>query len=342
MREASWRSRRQGMLEGVLSLVDSTTKISSMDFDAPDNNAHRVRAYQSGPIVFNSEKVDAGEGLNRESLTKSALSLDDSTKPRSLPNSDATENKAVKVYTGRGRGCWHSLEELEQRMTLEELGMDPENEGIISDLLRFVSDKEEFYKKADKDWKRGYLLYDSPGTDRSSLIAAMANRLEFDIYDLDLTGLTSISELTNVLVSIRNCSLIAIKDFDHWVGMLPNLKNESPMLFCKTSCSSIEICSDKFNELRLHMPDSPAWKSFEVLDSLPLGERSNSIRHLARRRTLTHKHCVRLKKSQDLLRSLQRDCSGGLAPQKRWNGDCGGGGGGGVGVGVVAIMVVVE
>ncbi|KAG5512849.1 hypothetical protein RHGRI_038676 [Rhododendron griersonianum] len=82
-------------------------------------------------------------------------------------------------------------------------------------------------------------------------------------------------------------------------------------LFQFTSCLS----SYKFNELRFHMSDSPAWKSFEVLDSLPLGERSNSIRYLARRRTLTHKHCVRLKKSQDLLRSLQRDCSGGLAPQ---------------------------
>ncbi|KAG5512898.1 hypothetical protein RHGRI_038722 [Rhododendron griersonianum] len=106
--------------------------------------------------------------------------------------------------------------ELEQRTTLEELGMDPENEGIISDLLRFVSDKEELYKEAGKDWKRGYLLYNSPGTDRSSLIATMANFLEFDICHLDLMGLTSISELMNVLVSIRNRSLIAIKDFDRW------------------------------------------------------------------------------------------------------------------------------
>ncbi|KAG5512852.1 hypothetical protein RHGRI_038678 [Rhododendron griersonianum] len=116
--------------------------------------------------------------------------------------------------------------ELEQRTTLEELGMDPENEGIISDLLRFVRDKEEFFKKAGKDWKRGYLFCDSPGTDRSSLIAAMANFLEFDIYHLDLTGLTSISELTNVLVSIRNRSLIAIQDFDQWAGKLPDFKTE--------------------------------------------------------------------------------------------------------------------
>ncbi|XP_058214181.1 uncharacterized protein LOC131325762 [Rhododendron vialii] len=219
-------SRRRCIPEGVLSLVDSMTSISSTYFDAPDNSAHFVREYQSGPIVFNSEKKDTGEGLNRECLTKSALSLDDSTKPWSLPDFDATENKAVKVYTCWGRGCWHSMEELEQGTTLEELGMDPENVGIISDLLRFVSDKEEFYKKAGKDWKTGYLLYDSPGTDRSSLITAMANFLEFDIYHLDLAGLTSISELTNVLVSIQNRSLIAIKDFDQWAGKLPDFETE--------------------------------------------------------------------------------------------------------------------
>ncbi|KAI8530222.1 hypothetical protein RHMOL_Rhmol11G0039300 [Rhododendron molle] len=111
--------------------------------------------------------------------------------------------------------------ELEQPTTFRELGMDPDNnKGIISDLLRFLRDKEDFYKKAGKDWKRVYLLYDSPGTDGSSLIAAMANRLEFDIYYLDLTGLSSISELRNVLVSIRNRSLIGIKDFDRWAAML--------------------------------------------------------------------------------------------------------------------------
>ncbi|KAG5512890.1 hypothetical protein RHGRI_038714 [Rhododendron griersonianum] len=129
------------------------------------------------------------------------------------------------------------MEELEERTTLEELGMDPENEGIISDLLRFVRDKEEFFRKPGKDWKRGYLFCDSPGTDRLNLIAAMANFLEFDIYHLDLTGLTSISELTNVLVSIRNRSVIAIQDFDQWAGKLPDFKTEFTLSVLKFGLS---------------------------------------------------------------------------------------------------------
>ncbi|KAG5512862.1 hypothetical protein RHGRI_038688 [Rhododendron griersonianum] len=46
---------------------------------------------------------------------------------------------------------------LEHLATLEELGMDPENKGEISDLLGFVRMKE-FYKKEGKAWKKGYLL----------------------------------------------------------------------------------------------------------------------------------------------------------------------------------------
>ncbi|KAG5512895.1 hypothetical protein RHGRI_038719 [Rhododendron griersonianum] len=85
------------MTEGVRSLVDSTTRISSTDFDAPDNSAHLVRANQSGPIMLNSEKNDTSEGLIGEWLTESVLSLDDSTKRKSFPDFDAAENKAHLV-----------------------------------------------------------------------------------------------------------------------------------------------------------------------------------------------------------------------------------------------------
>ncbi|KAH7851454.1 hypothetical protein Vadar_011828 [Vaccinium darrowii] len=72
--------KRQCMAESVLSFVNSTTCISSTDFDAPANSPHLGSAHQSGPIVFNSEKKDTMEGLNKECLNKCVLSLDDSTK----------------------------------------------------------------------------------------------------------------------------------------------------------------------------------------------------------------------------------------------------------------------
>ncbi|KAG5512868.1 hypothetical protein RHGRI_038692 [Rhododendron griersonianum] len=165
-------------------------------------------------------------------------------------------NNAVKVYTRR------DSMEIEQPATLAELGTDPENEGVISDL--------------------------------SSLIAAMANRLEFDVHDLDLTGLSSISELTDVLVSIRNRSLIAIKDFDHWVEnleMLPNLKSE--------------LTLSAIYDPGIPTTDSLSQKSFEVLETLPTQEEPNDCVPLLSVGRLTLEGCTQEEKSPDLPTIMQ-------------------------------------
>ncbi|KAH7852735.1 hypothetical protein Vadar_028528 [Vaccinium darrowii] len=81
---------------------------------------------------------------------------------------------------------------LKQPATFVESGIDPGSNGIVSDLLRFVSEKE-ICKKAGKAWTR---------------------------------SMSSIAELKNMLLSTPNRSLIAIQDIDHCAVMLPNLKNE--------------------------------------------------------------------------------------------------------------------
>nr|ACN31264.1 unknown [Zea mays] len=58
------------------------------------------------------------------------------------------------------------------------------------------------------------LLYGPPGTGKSSLIAAMANHLRFDIYDLELTAVTSNSDLRRLLVNMDNRSILVIEDID--------------------------------------------------------------------------------------------------------------------------------
>ncbi|XP_058203166.1 AAA-ATPase At2g18193-like [Rhododendron vialii] len=136
-------------------------------------------------------------------------------------------NKVVKLYTRSGiddghgcyrRGGWGSIN-LDHPATFETLAMDPElKKTIIDDLGRFLK-RKDFYKKVGKAWKRGYLLYGPPGTGKSSLIAAMANYLNFDVYDLELTSLNSNSELTRILVSTTNRSILVIEDVDCSVEM---------------------------------------------------------------------------------------------------------------------------
>ncbi|KAJ6875374.1 hypothetical protein NC652_034939 [Populus alba x Populus x berolinensis] len=65
--------------------------------------------------------------------------------------------------------------------------MEPaKKQEIIEDLVTFSKSKD-FYARIGKAWKRGYLLYGPPGTGKSTMIAAMANLLNYDVYDLELT-----------------------------------------------------------------------------------------------------------------------------------------------------------
>ncbi|KAF9683914.1 hypothetical protein SADUNF_Sadunf04G0063500 [Salix dunnii] len=63
-------------------------------------------------------------------------------------------------------------------------------------------------------WKRGYLLYGPPGTGKSTMISAMANFLDYDIYDLELTTVKDNSELRRLLIETTGKSIIVIEDID--------------------------------------------------------------------------------------------------------------------------------
>ncbi|PON99588.1 Spastin [Trema orientale] len=125
------------------------------------------------------------------------------------------EKRVLKLYTLSEYydDQWQSIN-LEHPATFETLAMDPKKRNdIIEDLNRFVR-RKEFYKKVGRAWKRGYLLYGPPGTGKSSLVAAMANYLKFDVYDLQLAKVDRDNELRRILLSTSNRSILVIEDID--------------------------------------------------------------------------------------------------------------------------------
>ncbi|CAK9175116.1 unnamed protein product [Ilex paraguariensis] len=108
---------------------------------------------------------------------------------------------------------WGSIN-FEHPATFETLAIEEKTKkAIIKDLDKFVS-REEFYKTVGKPWKRGYLLYGPPGTGKSSLVAAMANYLNYDIYDLELTSVKTNADLRRILATTTNRSILVIEDID--------------------------------------------------------------------------------------------------------------------------------
>ncbi|KAI4327648.1 hypothetical protein L6164_020084 [Bauhinia variegata] len=128
------------------------------------------------------------------------------------------EERDLKMHTLNTSYCysgikWDSIN-LEHPSTFETLAMEPElKKAVVEDLDRFVR-RKDFYKTVGRAWKRGYLLYGPPGTGKSSLIAAMANHLKFDIYDLQLANIVRDGDLRKLLLATANRSILVIEDID--------------------------------------------------------------------------------------------------------------------------------
>nr|CAB3476045.1 unnamed protein product [Digitaria exilis] len=69
----------------------------------------------------------------------------------------------------------------------------------VDDLDMFRSNRD-FYRRTGMPWKRGYPLYGPPGTGKSTMIAAMANYLNYDIYDIELTNVHTSDDLRKLLI----------------------------------------------------------------------------------------------------------------------------------------------
>ncbi|KAK7316371.1 hypothetical protein VNO77_35370 [Canavalia gladiata] len=122
------------------------------------------------------------------------------------------KNRQRKLYTNSGSYWSHVV--FEHPATFQTLAMDPEKKKMIIDDLITFSKAGEFYARIGRAWKRGYLLYGPPGTGKSTMIAAMANLLGYDLYDLELTAVKDNTELRKLLIETSSKSIIVIEDID--------------------------------------------------------------------------------------------------------------------------------
>ncbi|XP_062116362.1 AAA-ATPase ASD, mitochondrial-like [Humulus lupulus] len=131
------------------------------------------------------------------------------------------KNRQRKLYTNSPGYKWPSYKQtmwshivFEHPATFESMALEPEKKKeIIDDLLTF-SQSKDFYARIGKAWKRGFLLYGPPGTGKSTMIAAMANLLNYDVYDLELTAVKDNTELRKLLIETTSKSIIVIEDID--------------------------------------------------------------------------------------------------------------------------------
>ncbi|KAL5980654.1 hypothetical protein ACLOJK_028562 [Asimina triloba] len=130
-------------------------------------------------------------------------------------------NRQRRLYTNSHSHNWYGYKKtvwnhvmFEHPATFETLAMDPEKKQEIMEDLATFRDSKDYYAKIGKAWKRGYLLHGPPGTGKSTMIAAMANYLDYDVYDIELTAVKDNSELRKLLIETSNKSIMVIEDID--------------------------------------------------------------------------------------------------------------------------------
>lgn len=146
-------------------------------------------------------------------------------------------NRQRKLYTNSPGYKWPSYKQtmwshivFEHPATFETMALEPEKkQEIIEDLVTFSKSKD-FYARIGKAWKRGYLLYGPPGTGKSTMIAAMANLLNYDVYDLELTAVKDNTELRKLLIETTSKSIIVIEDIDCSLDLTGQRKKKAEKL----------------------------------------------------------------------------------------------------------------
>ncbi|XP_042502426.1 AAA-ATPase ASD, mitochondrial-like [Macadamia integrifolia] len=137
-------------------------------------------------------------------------------------------NRQRRLYTnnsGGWRGSWTHVA-FQHRATFKNLAMDLQKKKEIEEDLFTFSNSKDYYAKIGKAWKRGYLLYGPPGTGKTTMIAAMANLLNYDIYDLELTAVKSNTDLRRLLIETSGKSIIVLEDIDCSLDLTGKRKKE--------------------------------------------------------------------------------------------------------------------
>ncbi|KAM0866203.1 hypothetical protein ACQ4PT_042774 [Festuca glaucescens] len=134
-------------------------------------------------------------------------------------------NRRRRFYTNKPSRDWFcrydfwSSVKFDHPSTFATLAMDPNRKQYILDDLEMFRRGKEYYASVGKAWKRGYLLSGPSGAGKSTMIAAIANFLDYDVYLLDLSTIKTNTELRRLFMTTSHKCLIVIEDIDSSVDL---------------------------------------------------------------------------------------------------------------------------
>ena len=116
--------------------------------------------------------------------------------------------------------------------TFDTLALKAADRQRVMAALDKFSVGEAYYKQTGRAHKMGFLLHGPPGTGKSSFAAAVANKMHYDLYFIDLQGGRMTNGcLQNLSNSLSDKAVILIEDIDT-VGLLARKQEEHRWVEC--------------------------------------------------------------------------------------------------------------
>ena len=130
-----------------------------------------------------------------------------------LTYKEEVEKNKIRVYTGTSKGYWPSYVTT-YAQSLENIFIsDGVKSSIIKDIDAFVDNKQR-YIDFGRSHKLAFLLTGVPGSGKSSLVKAIANRYDRSVYALTFTKGMTDESFMDLIGDIKDNSVLLIEDID--------------------------------------------------------------------------------------------------------------------------------
>ena len=170
-------------------------------------------------ISKNKEKLDRAENLRNVYFSRIELSgifaekqinniLQEALKLKKIPKDEIIIKSFDSGY-GEYRKCYDvKPKPFDNIIINKELKLD-----LINDIDNFINSKEWYDDRFIK-FKRGYCFYGKPGNGKTSLSMAIAQRLNWNYYAMNISSITSDYQLQGAFRQLNEKTILAIEDID--------------------------------------------------------------------------------------------------------------------------------
>lgn len=110
---------------------------------------------------------------------------------------------------------WRRRGDLPPRTLDSTILKDGQLESLVADLGNFLAAEEE-YNRFSQPWHRGYLFHGAPGTGKTTVARALANRYDLPTYYLPLGDIAKDADLTQYIAAIPPRSVLLLEDIDNF------------------------------------------------------------------------------------------------------------------------------